>query len=66
MRFKLHVDNLTVLQGRVAVMKLVWGCDSGIARIIDARHQQQQISSRPLFDLVVGSDLLYNPDAYTG
>jgi hypothetical protein len=62
-------DSLTVLQGRAAVMKLLWGCDDDIARIVVARRQQQQqqhACPRPLFDLIVGSDLLYNPDAYPG
>ena len=70
-RFKQRADNLTVLQGRAAVMKLLWGCDDDIARVVEERRQQQQqqqqrASPRALFDLIVGSDLLYNPDAYTG
>jgi hypothetical protein len=55
----------------VEAEKLVWGCDNDIARIVDVRHQQQQhqqqqILSRRQFDLIIGSDLLYNPDAYAG
>ena len=73
-RFKQRADSLTVLQGRAAVMKLLWGCDDDIARVVEERRQQKQqqqqqqqrASPRALFDLIVGSDLLYNPDAYTG
>ena len=76
-RFKQRADSLTVLQGRAAVMKLLWGCDDDIARVVEERRRQQQLqqqqqqqqqraSPRALFDLIVGSDLLYNPDAYTG
>ena len=47
----------------------MWGNDDDIARVIAMRRQQQQQqqpTARPLFDLIVGSDLLYNPDAYPG
>jgi hypothetical protein len=59
------------LQGRVRVEKLVWGCEHDIERVVDAGLQQQKqlqqrTTSRPPFDLIVGSDLLYNPDAYAG
>jgi hypothetical protein len=46
----------------------LWGSEDDISHVLGLRQQQQQQQSitRPIFDLVVGSDLLYNPDAYPG
>jgi hypothetical protein len=66
------------MQGRVEAAKLLWGCEDDITRVIGMSHhhhhhqqqqqqqQQQQPTCRPPFDLIVGSDLLYNPDEYPG
>ena len=64
------------VQGRVEAAKLLWGCDDDINSVLHMRRQQQQQQqqqqhsasscTRPPFDLIVGSDLLYNPDGYPG
>jgi hypothetical protein len=47
----------------------LWGSEDDISHVLGLQQQQQQrlpSIPRPIFDLVVGSDLLYNPDAYPG